>query len=139
MGGEYLPDYLPTEVEVARIDLQSIMRDAISIRACRDPKGSRYRVVDEYETPFVLARETSRRAFTLKELIGFIDRSRQPELSRGLATCYNKLNADFDGRESLQHFTQLSSDFYPQLGEHYGHVFEEWVRKGEKTEDEVED
>ena len=46
MGGEYLPDYLPTEVEVARIDLQSIMRDAISIRACRDPKGIRYRVVD---------------------------------------------------------------------------------------------
>jgi len=35
MGGEYLPDYLPGEVEIARIELRSTTADVISIRARR--------------------------------------------------------------------------------------------------------
>ena len=35
MGGEYLPDYLPGEVEIARIVLASATQDVISIRARR--------------------------------------------------------------------------------------------------------
>src|SRR5262249_27826770 len=52
MGGEYLPDYRPFEVEIVRIELASTTSDVISIRAARDPEGIRYRIVDEYETEF---------------------------------------------------------------------------------------
>src|ERR1022692_2397225 len=52
MGGEYLPDYLDTEVEIARIELASTTSDVISIRAARDPQGIRYRIVQEYDFEF---------------------------------------------------------------------------------------
>ena len=50
MGGEYLPDYLPGEVEIARIVLASVTQDIISVRARRRRGGTRilYRIVDEY-------------------------------------------------------------------------------------------
>jgi len=80
MGGEYLPEYTTTEVEIARIQLESTMADVISIRAARDPKGIRYRIVDEYETAFALPYATSRQPLTLKRLIRFIERTRIPDL-----------------------------------------------------------
>src|SRR5512135_2815800 len=33
MGGEYLPEIVPGEIEIARIELQSVTADVISIRA----------------------------------------------------------------------------------------------------------
>ena len=50
MGGEYLPSALPGEVEIARIVLQSVTQDVISIRARRRRSGRRifYRIVDDY-------------------------------------------------------------------------------------------
>lgn len=53
MGGEYLPDLEASEVEIARISLQSTTFDVISIRARRTSKGTiLYRAVDEYEGEF---------------------------------------------------------------------------------------
>lgn len=48
MGGEYLPDFLKDEVEVARIELASTTADVISVRMRPSKKGLVYRVVDEY-------------------------------------------------------------------------------------------
>ena len=48
MGGEYLPDFLKDEVEVARIELASTTADVISVRMRPTRKGLVYRVVDEY-------------------------------------------------------------------------------------------
>ena len=48
MGGEYLPDFLKDEVEVARIELASSTADVISVRMRSTKKGLVYRVVDEY-------------------------------------------------------------------------------------------
>ena len=36
LGGEYLPDPLPTDTEIARISLRSTTSDVISVRAGRD-------------------------------------------------------------------------------------------------------
>ena len=44
MGGEYLPGYLPGEVEIARISLQSTTSDVISLRARPTPSGIAYRI-----------------------------------------------------------------------------------------------
>ncbi len=48
MGGEYLPDFFPSEVEIARIELKSTTSDVVSIRARRRPKDQliHYRIVD---------------------------------------------------------------------------------------------
>lgn len=129
MGGEYLPDYEAEEVEIARIELRSTTSDVISLRAKRDPRGIRYRVLDEYGTEFDLAFETSRGPLSLRRLIAFIERSSHPELNDGLALCYNQLNSDDSNRETVRHFTTIVSDFYPQLYEHFEQVFEDWVNE----------
>ena len=46
MGGEYLPRIESDEVEIIRIDLQSITSDAIELRARRADGQIYYRVVD---------------------------------------------------------------------------------------------
>ena len=129
MGGEYLPDYEPGETEIARLELRSMTADVISIRAKREGGLIRYRIVDEYGTEFELQRQSSRKPLTLEQLVKFIDGSNHPDLPAGLALCYNSMNADggVTGRHELQDFTTIRSDIYPQLEEHYDHVFEEWA------------
>lgn len=55
MGGEYLPDLLPTEVEIARIELQSTTSDVISIRARYEPGDAiiHYRIFSPTMTAFM--------------------------------------------------------------------------------------
>ena len=130
MGGEYLPDYVRGEVEIARLELRSTTADVISVRARRGRGPIRYRIVDEYGTEFALPRKTSRRPLTLSELITFINGSRAADLEGSLALCYNNMNApERDDREAMRHFTTVKSDIYPQLEEHYEHVFDDWVEE----------
>jgi hypothetical protein len=72
-GGEYLPKYHRHEVEIARIELQSTTSDVISLRARGSGLRIKYRLVDEYQTEFGLAQQTSQRPFSLRELIVFLD------------------------------------------------------------------
>ena len=127
MGGEYLPDYMPGETEIARFDLQSTTSDVISIRARRRKKGIHYRVVDEYETDFNMPQQTSQKPFSLTKVIELIDKTDEGEGYGGLALGYNNCNAHEMSRHELQHFTTISSDIYRQLQIHYEHVYEDWV------------
>ncbi|MBV8970124.1 MAG: HNH endonuclease [Verrucomicrobia bacterium] len=52
MGGEYLPDYARSEVEIARIELESTTNDVISLRARSSGLRIKYRLVDEYASEF---------------------------------------------------------------------------------------
>lgn len=129
MGGEYLPDVLPTEVEIARVELQSTTADVISIRARRVPGDERihYRIVDEYETEFRIDPETSAEPLTHDELVKLIDTVNEGE-GGGLGLCYNQFNFDVSGdAERLRHFTAVVSDFYPDLCDHYESMHEAWV------------
>jgi hypothetical protein len=75
MGGEYLPDYLPGEVEIARIVLASVTQDVVSIRARRRGQDRRiqYRVLDEYGSEFQFSPRSSRRPLTQEELVRLLD------------------------------------------------------------------
>jgi hypothetical protein len=129
MGGAYLPDLLPTEVEIARIELKSTTSDVISIRARREPGSDRihYRIVDEYDTGFDFAPTTSTGPLTHDELVALIDGA-DGNAGGGLALCYNEMNFEGMGdAESLRHFTTVSSLFYPDLEDHYEAVFDRWV------------
>ena len=132
MGGEYLPAYLPGEVEIARINLRSTTSDVISVRARPFSRGIQYRVEDEYEAVFVLPITHSPGLLTLEELIVLLDGGdiRGEGLVGGLSLGYNELNVECSGHQELRHFTRISSDFYSQLYDHYEQVFAEWVVAG---------
>jgi hypothetical protein len=83
IGGEYLPNYGRQEVEIARIALASTTSDVISLRARPSGPRMKYRVVDEYQTEFQLPQQTSRRPFSLGQLIRFLDSVEHPEADAG--------------------------------------------------------
>jgi hypothetical protein len=136
MGGEYLPGYLPGEVEIARICLQSTTSDVISFRARPTPSGIAYRIEDEYEGQFTLPIPESRLPLTLAELVRQFDEGTLQGLPGNLATVYNDMNAEFMDRESLRHFTRITSNIYWQLGTHFEEVFEAWAQLEEIEEAE---
>jgi len=131
MGGDYLPGYLPGDVEIARICLQSTTSDAISLRAAPTARGAiGYCVVDEYDEAFVLPIPESDQPLTLAELIRQLDEGDMENdavAEGGLSLGWNNSNADDGDRERLRHFTSISSEFYPQLEEHYERVFDDRV------------
>jgi len=129
IGGEYLPDYANNETEIARIELASTTSDVISIRAQYLPNEISYRIIDEYETEFKLAFGTSRRPLTLEQLINFFEGSSLPGVTGNLAVVYNRLNSSHGTRAKVRNFTNISSDLYPQLYEHFERVFEDWVNE----------
>lgn len=133
MGGEYLPDYKLGEVEIARIELRSTTRDVISVRARKRGRRIGYRIVDEYDTGFPLQRETSVRPLSLAELIRLLETSGPRELPSGLILGYNELSEDSVGREYLRDFTSVSSEFYPDLGQHCACVISDWVADEPRT------
>ena len=59
MGGEYLPDCVADETEIARIELQSTLADVTSIRARREGEEYVYSVVDEHDDTYSLFIESS--------------------------------------------------------------------------------
>ena len=141
MGGEYLPDLRPTEVEIARIDLQSTTADVISIRARREPGNEliHYQIVDEYDTAFEIQPESSSAPLTQGELISLLDGSDGTNAGEGggLAHCYNIMNLNgLREAEPLRHFTTVTSTVYPDLFDHYDAEHQEWCEECSRTEDE---
>jgi len=134
MGGEYLPDYRRDEIEIARIELESTTSDVISVRA--RPRGRRieYSVCDEYQVEYRLPRKTSSRPLSLRELICFLDLVEHPEAEPewrrfGFVLSFNETNLDCGADlETLEHFTSVGSDFYPELGQHYARAIDEWYQ-----------
>src|SRR5438128_2218940 len=105
MGGEYLADYEPGEVEIARVALDSTTGDVISVRAKRDGNKIVYRVADEYSNKYTHTPSESDEPLTMLGLIGLIDSGRAEGWdSEGLTnTCP----------------ATVSSAFYPQLEQYY--------------------
>ena len=132
MGGEYLPSIGQQEIEIARIVLASTTQDVISIRARRTPKFIAYRVVDEYETGFVLYKRRTAKPLTLRELIEIINRTNRDDLDDvdcdGLVFSVLAMNLDADpDPESMRGFVSVKSAFYPELGRYFDWVIDEYL------------
>jgi hypothetical protein len=130
MGGEYLPPCWFGDFEIARIELQSTMRDVISVRARHKCIGVMFLIVDEYDTSFPMPRGVNR-TLTLGELIGLIDGAGNGE---SLALCHTIANYTCGERsigrlDSLKNFTRVESLFYPQLSLHYEKLTDHWYWK----------
>ena len=119
MGGEYLPNYLPEEVEIARVALQSTTADVISIRACLEVDHLiHYRVLDEYGTEFRQPITESPSPLSTEELLRLIDTA-DGHGEPGLVLPFLAMNAEYGDPDSLRDFISVRSDFYPGIGSHY--------------------
>lgn len=137
MGGEYLPDCLPVEVEIARVVLASVLQDVFSIRARRRRKGTRilYRIVDEYEEPgepgWGCRPASSARPLTMGRLIELIETARCPRFDVGDAPLTEALRDFQEGSDprDLVGFVAVESEFYPGLTEEFERRAEEWLER----------
>jgi len=132
MGGEYLPDTLPGEVEIARVTLASTTQDVLSVRARPAGRRIRYCVANEYETTFVIRPATSTRPLTMKQLITLMDGACEKGGNEwpGITTSHLEWNdmTDQDPYE-LRDFVQVTSEYYPDLEAYYDEVFENWCAR----------
>lgn len=118
LGGEFLPDYLPGEVEIARVTLANVTRDVISVRARGRRRGYRYRIVDEYGARWTCRPRTTVRPLPMWRLIGMIDsacfgRGHWVDLTDELRAAHGGEPAEAAG------FVEVASELYPDLEEHY--------------------
>jgi hypothetical protein len=132
MGGEYLPDYLTNEVEIARLTFKSTTMDVISIRARRTKHRIKYRIMDEYFDQwgehYVMRPATSTQPLTLKQVIDAINLN-------DLVGGPRELN--YDGGswcrpDEIFDFCTVSSAYYDQLGHWFDDVNEEWLETEEE-------
>lgn len=109
LGGNYLPELLPGEVEIARIRLASTTFDVTAVYARRTDDIIHYRVVDEYEGDTLQDPTTtsSRDPLTLVELVEFFLEAWPLD---------EVLTVNFDGDdEQAETFFHPSSTWYPQF------------------------
>jgi len=124
MGGEYLPDLMENEVEIARITIASTLQDVTSVFARRGKRRIYYRVVDEYGDDTLSGRtvRTSARPLTLGELEEFFD---------GAWSIFEILEMNFGDDcydpDGIRNFASASSEFYPQIGSLYAQRIEAWT------------
>ena len=137
MGGEYLPDLLPGEVEIARVVLASVLQDVISIRARRRRGGRRilYRVVDEYGEPgepgWTCRPASSVQPLATGQVIDLIETARCPRFDVGdapLTEMFRDFQEGSDPRD-LVGFVTVESVFYPGLAGHFERRAEEWLER----------
>lgn len=130
LGGELLPDYLPGEVEIARIVLSSVTRDVYSVRARRTPGDAgriAYRIVDEYDGGWALPRESSAEPLSMAELVELIDGART-DGARG-ESLTDSLRDACGNAESGKDFVRVSSELYPELEAWYEERAGEWYAR----------
>jgi hypothetical protein len=132
LGGEYLPDYQTAETEIARIVLDSTLRDVISLRARRTKTGLlRYSIVDEYEGEFLYPKLPTRDPLTLGQIVDWIDQTRiegNSDDCYGLGLIFTVSNfTEGEDAHRLENFTTVESDLYPELAQHYARLSSDWA------------
>jgi hypothetical protein len=138
MGGEFLPSQAEGEVEIARISLQSVTSDQISIRARFETGKIHYRVQDEYDSVFELSVESSEQPFSLGEFIEFIDSSvQQHDAALGglLQSHWNWAYENETPAEEAVEFAGIGSAWYPGLSAWYYDVESDWLAEREPEDD----
>jgi len=127
MGGEYLPNRQETEVEIARINIDSTTSDVTSVYAKAGKSRIYYRVVDEYngDTLSDKRTRTSKRPLTLAELVEFF---------LGAWSLKDVLEGNDLDLEGAHDFTHPSSEFYPEFSAAIRAKINEWCPAEEPEE-----
>jgi hypothetical protein len=129
MGGEYLPTYDDDEVEIIRISLKSTTADKICVRACRQNGTIKYRVVDEYDTDYVLPIDHSEHPLALSELINLLENTDNSfdEVEGGLIRNHWLSNVDYMEPEEAVDFVSVESVYYSEVSQYYSNEADKWL------------
>jgi hypothetical protein len=125
MGGEYLPDCAPNEVEIARVTIASTTQDVTCIYAKRITGGIEYRVVDEYEGMTLDDESISFRAelMTLSELVQFLTNG----WDLRLVLAANFEEHGYPKNKVKSFIVDASSSFYAQFGDAIHKYVDDWL------------
>lgn len=131
-AGEYLPGFLPSEVEIARIELASALGDVTSIRARPAENGGiDIRVVDDDDWRYVWAPTWSQGPLTMRELISLIDAAYAEESEEdgtGFTTRHWDHVVENGSLQDAIEFVRISSFYYPRLEQYYQHQATLWMQ-----------
>jgi hypothetical protein len=112
MGGEYLPDLVADEVEIARITIASTTQDVTCVYASQEQDRIVLRVVDEYDGATLARRKrrSTRQPLSLEQFVRFF--LRVWDLCSVI-----QMNFEGDGypEDRVFGFFRGSSDFYPDF------------------------
>ena len=134
MGGEYLPELYPNEVELCRVVLKSTTMDVASFRVRKQKYRFVYRIVDEYSNTFILKQRTSIKPLSMAKVIEILDTSQmifydsKEEWDEvGLIKPHIHYWKEYgDEREEVVDFVTVQSPFYPDLENYYENQKEIW-------------
>ena len=139
-GGDRLPDFLPGEVEIARIVLSGLTLAPISIRARRRANRYHYRAVDDDGHRYELPQETSVRTLTTRRMVDFIE-CVGDQLRSGERPFFHELwDEEYvwcceTGRSSPGPWGRVASEIYPSIAPWYAHRRERWMAIAETGRD----
>ena len=134
MGGEYLPNYKPFEVEIARVVFRSVTQDVMSIRAKLGKSRIYYRIVDEYEDmSWISTRKSSYKPLTFLQLIKlllttFVEGEDYPHKMMVDGSFFCNYLWEWEGIEENGGFMRVESKFYPELNKYFIHLEENWMK-----------
>jgi hypothetical protein len=129
LGGEFLPDKVKREVEIARITLNSTTRDVISFCVRPRKNGIFYRVIDEYDGECLNEKTTTVRKvpMTLGQMTDFFLQAWSLPETLEMNFGYRLFDSDFDLDDVRIFILEASSSFYSQFGKLVDLRVEEWL------------
>ena len=116
------------EVEIARIELKSVMSDVISVRACPQNHRIVYSICDEYDTEFEVSPASTKEPLSLGELIALIENA-GGGTSLGIKFTLMSFPVESHSVDEAGSFTTVVSLFYPQITLHYKNLTEWWYNQ----------
>jgi len=142
-AGSHIPDLDSGEVEIACVLMNSVLGDAVSVRARPLTDGGiGYRIVDEHEEPYDCVPSRSDRPLSLREVGELLDRS---EAAGGTAwgpgIPWTPLRCTFEfagSTDGLFEFLDVYSEVYPDLGDWYSIRISGWLDQLGADDDEEE-
>ena len=138
-----MPGLGEDEVEIARISLDSVTYDQISIRARGELGDIHFRVVDEYKTEFLQPFKHSKYPLSLEELVKFIDSTNHPGDPYPNGLVQSHWNFYFHEEQQIEeavNFVDVRSVFYSELEAYYTEIAREWIdRRNQEYEEEQAD
>jgi hypothetical protein len=138
MGGEYLPPMREDEVEIARISLESVTADQVSVRARRTGRGIAYSIVDEYDggDGYALHPRTSTAPLSMRQLVAMLDGA--CEQGGAVLSPVVAHVEDGESADDYRGFVAVESDFYPDLGRYYEARFDQYFAENAPQGEEEE-
>ena len=132
-GGEYLPPYLPGEIEIGRFVLNTTQLDVIAFRVRREEGELHYRVVDERgQENFSSPALSSDLPLTFGELVEFLDSVELHGDWKATAFVEKVLEFNIKGGakpDILGGFITPESYHYPELGPYFIARIQDWIRQ----------